>query len=174
MLGSQNFWSNLASIATIIGAFVVICAALIAVSQLREMTKARHLEAMLRVYDMIGSEKARSSRNFIYTQLRSKPDTVTPEEREKIEEVSVMLDQVGSLVKAGLVPSDALFESHCEMITLSWKRLAPYILHRRRHLDSTFASHFEQLAESARIYQSRHSPIMDTTEPGNLPTEQIT
>jgi Domain of unknown function (DUF4760) len=155
-LGSQNFWSSIASIATIIGVGVVIYAAFLAVNQLKEMTKARHLEAMLRVYEMIGSEEARSSRRFIYSELKSKPEAITPEERDKIEEVSTMLDRVGSLVSAGLVPADLLFGSHCEMIIVSWERLEPYILYRRRHLDGTYASHFEQLASAARKYQSIH------------------
>ncbi len=171
-LGSHDFWGNFASIATIIGAAVVIYAAFVAVSQLREMTKARHLEAMLRVYDMIGSEKARSSRRFIYSELRSKPDAVTPEERENIEYVSVTLDQVGALVSAGLVPSDQLFGSHCEMITKSWDRLTPYILYRRRHLDRTFAINFEKLANSARAYQSAHLTTTDWAGPEDLSTEQ--
>src|SRR5262249_24563216 len=145
----------------IIGVVLVIIAAFLALGQLKEMTKAGHLEAMLSVYEMIGSEKARSARAFIYTKLRSQPGEITPEEREKIEDVSVMLDQVGTLATAGLVPIESLLESHCEMIILSWDRLAPYIFYRRRHLDRTFASHFEQLANSARTYQSRRLTTMD-------------
>jgi hypothetical protein len=155
-VGSQNFWSSLASIATIIGAGVVIYAAFLAVSQLKEMTKARHLEAMLRVYDMIGSERARSSRRFIYSELRSQPEDITSEEREKIEDVSAVLDRIGTLVEAGLVPEGLLFASHYEMIILSWDTLAPYILYRRLNLDVTYARHFEHLADLARNYQSIH------------------
>jgi hypothetical protein len=103
--------SNIASIATTGSALVVIYAAYVAVGQLREMTKARHLEAMLRVYEIIGTESARSSRRFIHGELASQPGSVTPEERGHIENVAVALDQVGALVEAGLVPAGRCFQA---------------------------------------------------------------
>jgi hypothetical protein len=36
------------------------------------------------------------------------------------------------------------------MIIRSWDKLAPYVFYRRLQRDSTFAIHFEQLADSAR------------------------
>jgi hypothetical protein len=167
-LGSQNFWSGAASVATIIGASVVIYAAVVAVGQLKEMTKARHLEAMLRVYDMIGSPEARASRRFIYGELRSAPGRVTAEERENIEEVSVMLDRIGALVSAGLVPRDVLFASHREMIIRSWEKLAPYVTYNRLHRYPSFASHFEKLASLARNYQATAA---DDAVPGPTSSE---
>ena len=153
-MGSQGFWSVAASAATIIGAAVVIYAAVVAVGQLKEMTKTRHLEAMLRVYDMIASPEARASRRFIYSELRSAPGRVTAAEREKIEEVSVMLDRVGALVSDGLVPKDLLFASHREMIIRSWEKLAPYVRHNRLHRYPSFAIYFEKLADMARNHQA--------------------
>jgi hypothetical protein len=168
-LGSQNFWSSAASVATIIGAGVVIYAAVVAVGQLKEMTKTRHLEAMLRVYDMIASPEARASRRFIYSDLRSAPGKVTSEEREKIEDVSVMLDRVGALVSAGLVPQDLLFASHREMIIRSWDKLAPYVAYNRLHRYPSFASHFEQLASLARNHQTT---AKDTALPGPVRSDK--
>jgi hypothetical protein len=170
-LGSNGFWNDFASLATIIGACVVIYAAFVAVSQVKEMTRARHLEGMIRVYEMIGSDRARTARRFIYSELSSEPDATSPEERDNLEYVSVSLDQIGVLVSAGLVPSEQLFGSHCEMITRSWDRLAPYILYRRHHLDHTFAVHFEELANSARAYQLAHSVSGSEVGPGDLATE---
>lgn len=160
-MGSQSFWSSAASIATIIGAGVVIYAAVVAVGQLKETTKTRHLEAMLRVYDMIASPGARASRRFIYSELKSAPGKVTSEEREKIEEVSVMFDRVGALVSAGLVPEDLLFASHREMIIRSWDKLAPYVEYSRLHRYPSFATYFELLASMAR----NHRATAKDTEP---------
>ena len=170
-MGDQNFWSIFASIATIIGVGVVICAALLALRQLRETTRARHLEAMLRVYEMIGSEDARSSRRFIYTQLKSNPEKITPQEQEKIEEVTVALDRIGTLVSANLVPKKLLFSSHCEMVILCWDKLSPYIMYRRLHLDDpTYATYFERLAGSARDYKTINSrePLKPGIGPGEV------
>lgn len=156
--GGCRYWevlrllSNIASIATTGGVLVVIYAAYVAVGQLREMTRARNLEAMLRVYEIIGTESARSSRRFIHGELASKPESITPEERDHIENVAVALDQVGALVEAGLVPIGPLFSSHGEMICRSREKLAPHVRQRRQTIDATFAAHFEQLADSALHY----------------------
>jgi hypothetical protein len=159
---------DIASIATTGGALVVIYAAYVAVGQLREMTKARHLEAMLRVYEIIGSENARPSRKFIHSELASQPESMTPEERDHIERTAVALDQVGALTEAGLVPIGPLFSSHGEMIFRTWEKVVPYVQYRRQNIDSTFATHFEKLASSAQHYLTTN-----TTGPQSAGTETI-
>jgi hypothetical protein len=167
MLGSQGFWSDLASLAGIIGAGVVIYAAVVAVRQLKEMARSRNLEAMLRVYELIASKEARASRRFIYTELSSEPDAVTSEELDKIEEVSVTFDRVGALVGAGLVPADLLFASHRDMIIRAWDRLAPYVAYHRLQRYAAYARHFEQLAGLARdnqlIASNESIPVLGNT-----------
>lgn len=158
---NQYLWSDLASIATIISAIVVIGAALLAVQQLREMSKARYLEGMLRVYDLIASEDARASRRFIYGELTSKPEAITAKEQEKVETVSVLLDRVGALVSAGLVPKDLLLASHHDMFIRSWDKLAPYIFYRRLHGDASYVIHFEQVADMARNFQAERAAKCD-------------
>src|SRR5256885_13103464 len=103
---TQEFWSVLSSVATVVGAGVVVYAAIVALGQLKEMTKARHLEALLRVYDMIGSELARKQRRIIYTELRSEPEHLTSDERELVEQVTIMFERIGKLVESDLVPRD--------------------------------------------------------------------
>ncbi|WP_305785328.1 hypothetical protein [Symbioplanes lichenis] len=105
-MGAQQTWSIAASIAAVIGAVVVVCAALLTIRQLREMTKARHLAAMLQIYELIGSPDARAARRRIYRELKSEPSEVTNREREAIDDVAIILDRVGLLVKAELVPAE--------------------------------------------------------------------
>ena len=157
-LANPEFWSILSSVATILGFVIVIYAAVVALGQLKEMTRARHLEAMLQVYEMIGSEEARKHRKFIYTELKSKPEELTPSEREHVEQVSVTFDRIGKLIESGLVPRDELLESHCEVIIRSWRRLEPYILYHRRVVGGRHGQHFEHLAATAQEYHSRHFP----------------
>ena len=113
---------------TVLGFFVIVYTVLVALGQLKEMTRTRHLEAMLRVYDIIGSHEARIQRRFIYTQLTSPPYQLSSEERDHIEDVSASFDRIGKLIEDGLVPRDMLFDSHCEMIIRCWIKLKPYII----------------------------------------------
>ncbi|HUC24576.1 MAG TPA: DUF4760 domain-containing protein [Streptosporangiaceae bacterium] len=159
----MGLWNILASVATIVAAIVVSFAAYLAVRQLKEMTKSRNLEGMLRIYEMIASEDARRSRRFIYEKLKSEPQDVSDEERRYVEDVSVMFDRVGALAEAGLIPEALLFQSHGEVITRMWDRLEPHILYRRRQPgNATHVSHFEKLAMSARKYQAARRLKIDS------------
>jgi hypothetical protein len=154
-------WNVLASIATIIAAIVVVFAAYLTVRQLAEMTKSRHLEGMLKVYEMIGSDEARRSRRYIYEKLRSEPESVSESERSHIEEVSVLLDKIGALTESGLIPGALLFESHGVMIVRIWERLEPYILYYRQFRGPKYVRHFERLAVSAQRYETTHQAQID-------------
>ena len=82
-----------------------------------------------------------------------------------------MLDRVGALVSAGLVPKDLLFASHREMIIRSWEKLAPYVRHSRLHRYPSFASYFEELASMARNHQAA-TPNEAVLEPSS-PEQQV-
>jgi len=157
-LTDPDFWSIVSSISTILGFGVVIYATIVALGQLREMAKTRHLEAMLHVYEVIGSDEARSNRRFIYAELKSKPEEITMEERDIIEKVSVTLDRIGIMVESGLIPRNELLEGHCEVFIKTWDRLEPYIRHLRQIAGRRWVHGFQWLAEISREYHSGHFP----------------
>lgn len=149
-------WSILASMATVLGFVVVSYTAVVAMKQFREMTKSRHLEAMLKVYDKISSQEARNQRRFIYSRLKSPPEEITEEEREQVEQVSITMDNIGKLVKDGLVPAHELLDSHCEVFVRTWKKLHPYILHHRKIIGGRHVEHFEWLAVIAQQHYHKN------------------
>ena len=158
LLRDPAIWSVAASITTVLGFFVIVYTVLVALGQLKEMTRTRHLEAMLRVYDIIGSHEARIQRRFIYTQLTSPPYQLSSEERDHIEDVSASFDRIGKLIEDGLVPRDMLFDSHCEMIIRCWIKLKPYIIYHRQQIGGRHVEHFELLANEATQYHQKHFP----------------
>src|ERR1051325_5220670 len=107
---------------------------------------------------MIGSESARKHRKFIYTELKSAPEALTPDEREHVEQISVTFDRIGKLVASDLIPKEELLAGHCEVIIRSWNKLEPYIKHHRKVIGNYHAKHFETLASLAQEYYSQHSP----------------
>lgn len=148
----------MSSIATVATAAIATIAAVFALVQVREMTRTRHLEAMLRVFEMLGAEDARKQRRFIYTQLKSSPERLTPEEQWVVEQVTVTFDRLGRLVEMGLVPREELFQGHCEVVIRVWARLKPYIYHHRSRVGGRHGHNFEELAKSAQEYFSAHFP----------------
>ena len=158
LLTSQDFWSILSSIASVLGFTVVIWTAFMALGQLKEMARSRHLEAMLQVYEMIGSDQARADRRFIYVKLKSIPASLTAEEWEYVEKVSAVFDRIGNLASHGLIPEEEFFQSHCEIIIKAWMKLEPYIMYRRRVYGGRFANQFEQLSKDACKYHAKHFP----------------
>lgn len=158
LFGDQAFWETLASIATSLGFVVVTVATIVALRQLRESARARRLEAILKVYEMMGSESARAARRSIYVGLDSAPNEVSATEREAIEQVSVMFDMIGNIVEMGLVSRTELFETHCEVIIRCWRKLQPYIEWHRLVLGGRHAASFERLAGLAEEYYSNNFP----------------
>jgi hypothetical protein len=94
----------------------------------------------------------------VYTQLKSEPEHLTSDERELVEQVTVLFERIGKLVESDLVPRDELLEGHCEVILRSWTKLEPYIRHHRRLAGGRHAKHFERLAVLAADYRLEHFP----------------
>ena len=148
----------MSSIATVATAAIAIVAAMFALVQVREMTRTRHLEAMLRVFEMLGAEDARKQRRFIYTQLKSSPNGLSAEEQWVVEQVTVTFDRLGRLVQMGLVPREELFQGHCEVVIRAWIRLKPYVYYHRSRVGGRHGHNFEELAKSAQEYFSANFP----------------
>jgi|SRR3990167_6706501 len=157
-LYDPSSWERLSSIATVLGLIILVPATIVALGQLKEMTKARHLEAMLHVYDMIGSIEARRHKRFIYTELRSRPENLTDEEREIVENMIATFDRIGRLVESGLIPKDELLQGHSSIFLKTWGKLEPYINYQRRVIGKRHAQNFEMLVKISREYDRRHYP----------------
>lgn len=176
-MSNKCTWELLSSIVTVLGFFVLTYTAVVTLRQLKEMTKTRHLEGMLKVYEMIGSDEARKKRRYLYTQLSTKPENLTLEEREIIENVSVTFDRVGKLVEAGLVPRNELLASHCEIFIRTWRTVEPHILSFRKVIGGRYVEHFEKLAKEAETYFSKHFPgqkisVVDVWSPNDTNVQE--
>jgi hypothetical protein len=157
-MDASTLWSAVSAISAATGLAVVIFATIIGLQQLRELVRARHLDAIMRVYDMISSDDARSARRHVYTQLSADPPHTSAGDWRRIEEVCVVFDKVGAMTASQLVPEDELFKSHCLVILRSWVKVEPYVDYRESILDSRYVSHFRDLAARAERYRNRFLP----------------
>ena len=151
----------IAAIVTIIGFIILIFTIIIALRQFKEMIKSRHLEALIKVYELIGSESARMDRFYIFNKLNPAPDKISMDGWLYIQRVSTTFDKIGMLVKAGLIPQKELFESHYETIVRSWIKLEPYIEYYRDNIGGRHVHNFQELARKAKIYHTNNFPEED-------------
>jgi hypothetical protein len=144
-----------ADISTIVACVVFVVTLLVTWRRVTEATKSRHLEGMLRVLDILGSEEARSERRSLYLKYnRGKldPATLQDEERRLSERVCIPFDRVGVLVDAHLVPEDDILKYHYDIILRSWSILEPLVKDYQCRLGRQYYGCFAELAQKAQKY----------------------
>lgn len=150
-----HFWDAVTAIAAVISLIVVAYGVTVALRQLKELTRNRHLEAMLRVYELIGSDQARESRRFLYSHLESDPQHVDDNAWMHVDRVATLFDRIGSLAKANLIPIGELLDSHGDVLIRSWTAVEPYVNHRRRLTGARHVQNFEWLSALARNHRMK-------------------
>jgi len=94
-----DFWTILSAISTAVGAITIVVASILALSQLREMAKARFLEALIKLFEELNAPEARAARAFVFQELPSDPTEINGIARKNVETVYNQLDFVGFLVE---------------------------------------------------------------------------
>lgn len=157
-LWNPDFWAILASLSTIISAGVIIYAAIVAVGQLREMTRARQLEATREIFAHLETPEARELRKFVY-ELTGKPEDLSEYYQGKVLSVIATLDNVGFLVNLGLMPKDTMLPFYYDIFLKCWKKLKPYVEYQRdkRGLKK-YAANLENVAKLSEEYRKQHYP----------------
>jgi hypothetical protein len=143
-------WIIAGVLAAISQTLIIAIAALVAVRQLRETSRQRKFDALLRVYRTIGSSDARENRRAIYEELPNSPEKLTPEQWRLVGDVAVMFDHIGALAKFALIDEKELLETHGPMIARLWSRLEPYIQYERARLGPGRVAAFEALAKRSQ------------------------
>ena len=126
-------------------------AALVGYRQLKEIARARALEALERVHSELHTEGAKRDRGILYA---SRLDELSPEqiqglsaeERILVERVCDSWHHVAILVHHRLVKSSVLFEYFGEPALRSYKKLKGYIQHTKRQRGRGYGSHIDALA----------------------------
>lgn len=148
-------WSDWGGIATVFAVAVAAIAAWPAYRQFAELVRTRKLQALSGVFEIISSERARTDRRYVFHHLTGDTTTISPTDRDAIERVAVDFEQIGSLMKHGLVPKEELLVHHAAVIARTWQVLKPYIDHRNEMLKGNYAQNFRWLGIEARSYLHR-------------------
>lgn len=144
-------WQDLAALAIIVQAVVVVGALFYARHQLSEAARSRELNATTQLLIEIGAAKVREARGYVLYQLSpiANVSKLTKDEKEMISSVAVAYDRVGYMIFEKLLPPKALFEFHGDDIKLMWEKLEPFVRYTREQVDPKrphYCSRFERLA----------------------------
>jgi hypothetical protein len=113
-LTSQQL-ADLANAAQIAQAFIALALLIYAVvfaKDIRESVRARHLDGMKYVRDLIATPEASSERGWVYRDLASAVRPLSSEDEDKARSICRDFDNIGFLCRKGLLPADIITETY--------------------------------------------------------------
>ena len=148
--------AEIAQIAEAIVAFSLLIYALVFARDLREATRARHLDGMKFARDLIATEQAAHSRRWVYQELEKTIKPLSSEDADKVRAICRDFDSIGLLCRHGLLPVSIVAETYNRNILDMWNRLEPIITEWRQTLgDEDYYAEFEWLADRASRAETR-------------------
>ena len=127
--------------------------------QVREATKSRYLEALVRMFDDFGSRDAYFDADNVLG-LPQRIEDYTPDELELATWVTRVNEKIAFLVESGMMPAEFVIPLYSRRILWTWDALQPFIKNERRLRDTDGAyrmggdgRYFEKLADRALRYR---------------------
>lgn len=123
--------------------------------------KQHRTSALLEVFKLLNREEARTYRMHLYRdhyhRLRN-IDYLRPLDLDVMSAtVRADFDQIGSLVREGLIPKTPLLRAYWATIILSWNALSDNIQQERQKRQSpSYMTNFEDLYGLAEKYKRKH------------------
>jgi hypothetical protein len=150
------------------GTFVVISAsAVAALLQLRHMRATNQLAAITELFEVFESPAFQDARRFVnreLPQLLEDPENrklalvrPIPKQFEQARMIFGFFENVGTLVKRGIIDADLLCDLWSPIIIGSWQRLSSWALSSRTaHRNEGLYENFEYLAVRAQQFMDAH------------------
>ena len=129
--------------------------------QARKAQRSRALDAILRLYDDVGSRTAAQDADAALG-LPERIEDYTPEELELATWTTRVYEKLAFLVESGMIPAQYIIPLDSRRILWTWDALQPFIQEQRRLRDSGGGyrisgdgRYFELLAKRALRYRTR-------------------
>jgi len=149
------------TVSTTVGTAALFGAAYFAYQELDEVSKSRHIDVADRLFDELNDPEMFEARRRIYQNLDADPETglknLSDENRKAMKKVLNSLDRVAFLTQSGWIPDDLVMPWMHPMISKSWEKLEPYVLHERnRRAEPYYYEHAGRLAERCNKWRKEH------------------
>ncbi len=177
----------LGTLGSLLTVLIVGATAIAALAQLRHMRAGNQINAVLAIGEKFTEsrfEQARSSVNtrtaeamndpefraFVIARARREPlPVISAEQRAILDAINLtgnLFEEIGNLVKNGIVDETLILDIYCTQVVGTWRRLEPYIaLSRDAANDPGLWDNFEYLTMRARAFLDAHP----TTYPKGMP-----
>jgi hypothetical protein len=146
------------------GTFVVICASVVAaLIQLRHIRAGNQLQALLSLERDFRAPELQAALNYVQEKLAQRLED--PAYRRELETIGFIdpashpemiacnwLNEMGTLVKRGLVTEDPFMDLFARLIVHTWKQIAPAVAIMRRSRGQAQYHDFEFLAMRASAW----------------------
>lgn len=161
-------WSTAVAALAQLGTFLVICGSVIAaLIQLRHVQGGNQLQALLSLERDFRAPELQAALTYVQEDLPQKLED--PAYRRELEQIGFVdpvahpemiacnwLNEMGTLVKRGLVSEDTFMDLFGRLIVHSWRKVAPAIAIMRRRRGQVQYHDFEYLAVRAMVWLERN------------------
>jgi len=161
---SADMVAALAQLGTL---FVIVASVVAAMIQLQHMRAGNQLEALLSLERDFHGPELQSALTYLQEQLPQRLED--PAYRHELETIGFIdykahpemvacnwLNEMGTLVKRGLVSEDTFMDLFARLIAYSWHQLSPAIAIMRRRRGQSQYHDFEYLAMRAALWLKRN------------------
>ena len=129
-------------------------------SQLEAIGTATASDGFLRLADRLDQPGARRARQLLY-QNRGIPQSLDDDDRQAIETVLTLLDELGCLVEIGVISENVALPIYWDVVIKCWDASSEWIEtergRRREGYRDTFLANFEALVRRCRRYREEQN-----------------
>lgn len=155
-MDAAEYWAAVAAISSAVSTLAVLGTAFLALRQLRETTRVRQLEVLQNVFATLHTSEARADRQFVYRHEAVSYGKCSADDRDRIERLIVLYQNVAFLEHKGFIPTDLLLETYSGTFATVWRRLERYIKTKRAETAlSNYAVNFETFAGKAIAFRKK-------------------
>jgi len=142
-------------VATLFANVATVAALFFLLYEIRQSTKSRYLEGAVHLFEYFNTEESKEARRIIYSAGALKHD-IEEEERKSAEQIWAYFNQMGILVKEGLLPRKIALEMYSETTIRCWKALEKNIKEERKKRQvPTYMHYFEWLYNESVQYRGK-------------------
>ena len=146
---AHETWNVVIAASTLVGTVVVSVTAILAYLQLKEMTAARWVEAISKVFDMLINDEISKARRYVRTKDLPPPgtieDEITNEDYQRMYKVWTSFDNLGIMIAFNMLPEHLPLEMFHTQVIECWEKLEPQIHFERQRRKGWYAHFFEDL-----------------------------
>jgi D-glycero-D-manno-heptose 1,7-bisphosphate phosphatase len=147
-----ELWTVISSISTAIASIVVTITLIFTYRQIREMVQARHLEALLEVFNKLTPEDISKSRRFVLTNKLPEPGNASPEVYEHMHKVWVSFDNLGLMVHFKMLPKQIALPMFYGQTIKFWNKLEKHIQYEEYIRKTWYQIYFKEFYELSYEY----------------------